>query len=172
MTMKTLQVSLLVLLAVPFLISAMDTEGKDPWTLRIVPTWSSPERGAIINCATKESYFYVVLTNTSQSDMSVWREWCSWGYFCLSFEITLPDGKTFHVKKRPREQPVAPVAHNPPVVSGPRGRRHPGLCGADQVLYGKQRTIGEITRGAGGVEGSGQRWPALYARDSRQRVRD
>lgn len=72
------------------------------WTLRIVPTRSGGEPGAMIDCATKGSSFYVVLTNTSGRDLSVWREWCSWGYNSLSFQVTLPGGKPFHVKKKPR----------------------------------------------------------------------
>jgi len=70
-------------------------------TLKIVPTRSSPKRGVIIDCATKNSLFYAVLTNISHSKLSVWREWCSWGYDNLSFKITLSDGQAFTVRKRP-----------------------------------------------------------------------
>lgn len=95
---------LLVLVMAVYLASLTIGAGekKDPWKLRIVPTHSSDKHGTMLDCASKDSHFYVVLTNISESDQSVWREWCSWGYFCLSFDITLPDGKTFHVKKKPR----------------------------------------------------------------------
>jgi hypothetical protein len=43
--------------------------------------------------------FHVVLTNRSNSDLSVWREWCSWGHDSLSFVITEPDGRSFELKK-------------------------------------------------------------------------
>jgi hypothetical protein len=101
--MKTLRVLVVLSVAVSLSMLAMGAgkEEKDPWTLRIVPTRSSAKHGTMIDCASKDSRFYVVLTNTSESDLSVWREWCSWGYFCLSFDITLPDGKTIHVKKTP-----------------------------------------------------------------------
>jgi hypothetical protein len=49
-----------------------------------------------------EQHFHVVLTNISKHDVSVWREWCSWGYFNLSFEVTDSEGKTVVVKKKQR----------------------------------------------------------------------
>lgn len=68
------------------------------WTLQIVPNRVTQEK-QIIDTA---SPFHVVLTNTSASDLSVWREWCSWGYYCLSFTISIPDGTVFQIKKRPQ----------------------------------------------------------------------
>jgi len=80
---------------------AKDTVKGAPWSLQIVPTRCSPTRGAIIDCATRNLHFHVVLTNKSDTDLSVWREWCSWGNECLSFEVTTPTGKPFRVTKRP-----------------------------------------------------------------------
>jgi hypothetical protein len=67
------------------------------WQLEIVPTEISTNRN-VINTA--HSSFYVVLSNVSTSDLCVWREWCSWGYFSLSFTISMPDGKSFEVNKK------------------------------------------------------------------------
>jgi len=100
--MKVLRILVVLVLAVFLSMLAMGAGKQDPWKLRIVPTRSSAKHGTMIDSATKDSCFYVVLSNTSQADMSVWREWCSWGYFCLSFDMTLPDSKTIHVKKKPR----------------------------------------------------------------------
>ena len=45
--------------------------------------------------------FFVVLTNTSDHNLLVWNEECSWGYFNLSFEFTDKDGKVVQVGKTP-----------------------------------------------------------------------
>lgn len=44
----------------------------------------------------------VVLTNNSDGNLFIWKEWCSWGYFCMEFEIIDQEGKAFRVKKRSR----------------------------------------------------------------------
>jgi len=93
MIFRTLIVSLILALTFPHSLRAED------WSLEIVPT-DSREEGQTIDTT---SPFYVVLTNTSKHDLIVWKEWCSWGYYCLSFTVTLPDGKEFQIKKYPRE---------------------------------------------------------------------
>jgi hypothetical protein len=80
--------SLAVSLAVLFQASAAD------WHLEIVPTRVSADRNLI------DTSFYVVLVNSSNSDLYIWREWCSWGYSSLSFTITTPDGRSFEVNKK------------------------------------------------------------------------
>lgn len=44
--------------------------------------------------------FHVLLTNNSEKPIRIWREWCSWGYFSLSFKIELADGKVLYPKKQ------------------------------------------------------------------------
>ncbi len=44
-------------------------------------------------------HFYVVLTNKSEQPIKIWEQWNSWGFFCLSFEITYPDGRKVRSKK-------------------------------------------------------------------------
>lgn len=44
--------------------------------------------------------FLVVLTNTSPKPLRVWRDWCSWGYQQLSFEITEHGGNTWIVTRK------------------------------------------------------------------------
>src|SRR5262249_14768882 len=46
------------------------------------------------------AHFHVVLTNVSDKPQNVWREWCSWRYFNLTFEITDEHGKKTIAKKR------------------------------------------------------------------------
>jgi hypothetical protein len=41
----------------------------------------------------------VVITNASNQPLRLWNEWCSWGYFNLSFQVTDENGKTGTVKK-------------------------------------------------------------------------
>jgi hypothetical protein len=47
-------------------------------------------------------HFHVLVTNVSDQPQRVWREWCSWGYFALSFEVTDADGKTRAIIKNLR----------------------------------------------------------------------
>lgn len=37
--------------------------------------------------------FNIVLSNTAKHEVRVWREWCSWGYFQLSFVVRDADDK-------------------------------------------------------------------------------
>lgn len=54
-----------------------------------------------IHLGTKQP-FHVVVTNTSDKPLKLWREWCSWGYFNLTFEIDDGTGKVVTLKKKPR----------------------------------------------------------------------
>jgi hypothetical protein len=93
--MKTLRQIFLVPLLLILVRPLQSMSGHDFWSLDIVPTRSSAQHGASIDGAG----FHVVLTNRSNSDLSVWREWCSWGHDSLSFVITEPDGRSFELKK-------------------------------------------------------------------------
>jgi hypothetical protein len=69
--------------------------------VRIVPSTFREKIGRSIELYTSPN-FYVVVTNTSESPVRLWREWCSWGYFNLSFVVTDERGKTTTVTKKPR----------------------------------------------------------------------
>ena len=43
-----------------------------------------------------------MITNVSDKPVRIWNDQCSWGYFCLSFEVRAPDGQTRTVKKKHR----------------------------------------------------------------------
>lgn len=45
---------------------------------------------------------HVVVTNMSNKPQRLWREWCSWGYYNLSFELKDAQGKMTALKKRVR----------------------------------------------------------------------
>jgi hypothetical protein len=66
-------------------------------SVRIVPTSHQDRTGLVI-----AGRFHVVVTNVSKQPARLWKEWCSWGYFNLSFIAAERDGKTFAVKKRKR----------------------------------------------------------------------
>jgi hypothetical protein len=51
--------------------------------------------------AKDKPHFDVVVTNISNQPQRIWREWCSWGYFDLDFELTDQGGKTWKAKKKP-----------------------------------------------------------------------
>jgi hypothetical protein len=46
--------------------------------------------------------FHVIITNSSDTPKRIWQEWCSWGYFALSLELTDENGKTWTATKRTR----------------------------------------------------------------------
>jgi hypothetical protein len=79
-----------------FLVLAfLPLKAKD-WSLEVVP-YSSAQGKQYIQV---HDLFYVVLTNDTDHDLTVWKEWCSWGYFNLAFDFTGNDGKIVHVQKR------------------------------------------------------------------------
>jgi len=69
----------------------------EDWALEIIPSYSSATAQAI---DTRNQAFVVLLTNTSDHDLSTWIENYSWGYDNLSFRITRADGKSFRVIKQ------------------------------------------------------------------------
>ena len=58
--------------------------------------------GGAITLGGPTQHFHVVVTNVSGNPIRVWREWCSGGYFTLSFQATDEAGKTTTVKKNNR----------------------------------------------------------------------
>jgi hypothetical protein len=65
------------------------------WQLVAVPQTTGKE-GSVL---TISKPFQVILNNTSLHDLKVWKEWCSWGYFNLSFEFTDEKGKVAVIRK-------------------------------------------------------------------------
>ena len=45
------------------------------------------------------AHFDVVVANTSDKPQRIWREWCSWGYFGLTFEFTDENSKKWVAEK-------------------------------------------------------------------------
>jgi hypothetical protein len=46
------------------------------------------------------AHFPVIVTNTSDKQQRIWREWCSWGYFGLTFQFTDESGKKWVAEKK------------------------------------------------------------------------
>jgi hypothetical protein len=70
--------------------------------VRVVPTSYREKTGRAIELYRPSQHFHVVVTNVSDEPIRLWREWCSWGYFNLSFEVTNGDGRPIAVRKRDR----------------------------------------------------------------------
>jgi hypothetical protein len=49
---------------------------------------------------TDTTHFHVIIANASNKQQRIWREWCSWGYFGLTFEFTDESGKKWVAKKK------------------------------------------------------------------------
>jgi hypothetical protein len=47
--------------------------------------------------------FHIVVKNTADKSVNLWREWCSWGYFNMTFEIDDGAGRVVTIKKKPRD---------------------------------------------------------------------
>ena len=74
----------------------------DALSVRIVPTNFQEKAGRSITLWQPTQHFHVIITNTSGKPLLLWKEWCSWGYYTLSFEVMDENGKKTHVKKMPR----------------------------------------------------------------------
>jgi hypothetical protein len=92
---------LLTLCASATRVLAAEETSSSGLTVRIVPTAKRHDVGAI-DLTRLEDHFHVVLTNTSTKPIRIWREWCSWGYFGLSFEAQDRAGKTIRISKKQR----------------------------------------------------------------------
>lgn len=89
-----------ILIASFLLILAIPSRGAD-WALEIVPT-DLTERGAAIGSYDLTPEFHVILTNISGRKLNVWKEWCSAGWYNLSFEVQRADGTKFNLHKSTR----------------------------------------------------------------------
>ncbi len=65
-----------------------------------VPANNSERR---IEYRDRATHFHVVISNVSDKPQKIWREWCSWGYYGLSFVFTDEGGKKWVAKKQPRD---------------------------------------------------------------------
>jgi hypothetical protein len=70
--------------------------------MRIVPTGRREVDRPVIELYRASSHFHVVVTNVSGEPVRLWKEWCSWGYFNLSFVATAEGGRPVTVVKQPR----------------------------------------------------------------------
>ncbi len=66
-----------------------------------IPQNRQGERRVNVNFLDRER-FHVIITNTSHKPKRIWQEWCSWGYYGLSFQLTDEHGKTWTARKKLR----------------------------------------------------------------------
>jgi hypothetical protein len=99
--MKTLLLPILLLMLSPLAQSA-DTRGGRPFTVTVVPAYSSAESRRINIQEKNARPFYVVLTNISVHPQWVFESWNSWGYQAISFEFTVSDGRKTVASKKPQ----------------------------------------------------------------------
>ena len=71
--------------------------------VRIVPTSYREKAGAAIDLRGPSAHFHVVVTNVSGEPIRLWKEWCSWGYFNLLFQVTDEAGRSVEVRKQDRD---------------------------------------------------------------------
>lgn len=56
------------------------------------------EKNILVN--TRDDNFHILLTNHSKENIAIWKEWCSWGYFNLTFEVLDENDKVVYVIKK------------------------------------------------------------------------
>jgi hypothetical protein len=71
-----------------------------PLTIQIVPTAARGTDRPALQLHEPRDHFHVVLTNVSKETIRLWKEWCSWGYYNLSFEARNGGGKPKVISKR------------------------------------------------------------------------
>jgi hypothetical protein len=97
-------VKIIVTIAFLCLCATARSEDRDaPFTLAVVPSRSSGTERSITTAAKQPETFHVVLTNVSDHAQPVWQTWCSWGFWTVSFDITLPDGKKLRISRNQNE---------------------------------------------------------------------
>ena len=89
-------------LAVLLLMLAGTASAQTPFTLSLVPSQSATGQRGIASAASRPDTFYVVVTNVLEQPLAVWALSNSWGYRSLSFEMTMQDGTTVTIFKKPQ----------------------------------------------------------------------
>lgn len=86
--------------AIAFLCATLSLgKASDDWDIEIVPS-KTTGAAKIIDADFHSPLFFVILRNKTDHDLKVWRQWCSWGYFALSFTVTQEDGESFTLERR------------------------------------------------------------------------
>lgn len=82
------------------LLIGLHLRADDKITVTIVPENSSNWRdGGYHGGISYNGNFYVVISNKSPNPVRLWEGWCSWGYYNLTFDIKLNNGKIYHLEK-------------------------------------------------------------------------
>lgn len=86
-------------LAADKLTDAKLNAGESPISVSVaIPTRHGERR---IEYGDRTTHFHVIVSNTSEKPQRIWREWCSWGYYGLTFEFADERGKKWVAKKKP-----------------------------------------------------------------------
>ena len=81
-----------------FLATSLYGDPADDWSVEIIPSGITKE-AKIIVADFNDPYFFVILTNKTDHILKVWKQWCSWGFFTLSFTVKQEDGNSFTLKR-------------------------------------------------------------------------
>jgi hypothetical protein len=101
--MKRIFIALsLLLIVVAAQASRPKRDSVDSLAVRIVPSGYTDMGTRSITLIDPSQHFAIVLTNIGSHPIRLWRNWCSWGYFNLSFKVQDQEGRTFVVKRKQR----------------------------------------------------------------------
>ena len=73
-----------------------------PFSISVVPAKSGPFGREISMATNTIDNFYVVLTNVSKENQRAFEPSHSWGYYTVSFELQMEDGRTVLITKKPQ----------------------------------------------------------------------
>jgi hypothetical protein len=68
--------------------------------IRIEPTGGVQPGGQAVSLFDASRHFSVVLTNIGATPIRLWQDWCSWGYFNLSFEMNERNGRHVTISRK------------------------------------------------------------------------
>ena len=90
----------LALLSVMFaVVSSVPIRGADPDITVAISVLPNRQGERTIEYNGHDPHFHVIVSNISDKPQKIWREWCSWGYYSLSFELSDKSGKKWVAKK-------------------------------------------------------------------------
>jgi hypothetical protein len=88
--------SVLIFLLVSVIYGA--TASASDWDIQIIPHKVTTNSKVITNNF-RDPFFYVILTNKTKAPLKIWKEWCSWGFFSISFSVTPKVGQPFTLRR-------------------------------------------------------------------------
>jgi hypothetical protein len=107
MTLKTLFKMgswwLIVSLGLPLILTSAYTKAGEQADLSLTVAVPIHNGQRTIQVGRQATIFHVIIENSSEHQVNLWREWSSWGYYNLKFQFTNEKGATWIARKKEKE---------------------------------------------------------------------